>query len=1181
MNAALAQAASTGVAVAVPSLTDEMSTTVAEPTGLLTTTLYAEPHQAEVSPGNWQTVDPQVATSPDGRVRPKVSVSGLSFSGKGSGASLVRVPTPAGDVDLDWPWALPLPVLSDTSVTYPNAFPGVDLVLRSTVDGFTSLLVVKTKKGADSLAAAMPAFTVRGPAQVQKVAAGGVRLVTTAGKVLFEGSDGLMWDSAGDAIPAASGSEASGDAAVADPTVGPSVGDRVGEVVLSAAGSTISMAPDAAMLASYGLVFPLYVDPPLGLHQTGRILVSDFNEASWGWTNYARGEGVGYCANVGYCSKDRPKPFVKRQYFQFAPTNLWGKSVQGATFRAYQTHSVSCSTTTAELRRSAVGISPGSRWASIKDRDAGLLVSKSVGPANGGCGGAGWVDWSGDPLKKLVTDLAEGRMTSLAIYLRARDEPDPARNLAGDANSWHRFRHDASLQVSYLPKAGLPYELGVWSASVASSRVCAPSTGPAVIPTATPKLSALARLAVPPSPSSDQGKLRTRFAVQQRQADGSWPEIWNQTVPVSPGYVSNGVPTSVTVPAGKLVDGGVYRLAANNISYLDTLALADRQAVGCYFQVSTTVLRAPAVTQGTVYSLCEPDEGSCAVSGGVNVLGKIIISPDATDDGTKVKRFKWTVGSSATVYSADYAQAPIAVDVVPAAGGPQLIRVWSEDTSGRPGATRTKLINVTAPAGPTGWWPTQAMTTGIVPDGSGAGVAGYTPHDLVLSGSVVDPRGRRSGSAQAEGKADFGLRFDGVDDYASPGSVFDSGGSFTVAAWVLLKSDTVDAAVMSATSATGTSGWALRYVASRKAFAFGTYTVGSTGGVYVESSSGATTARNVWVHLVGSYDASRRSVRVWIDGKGQAEKLLANTQYPPAGSLPLLLGRVKESANVKAPFGGVMDEMMVWPRLLSDAEVRQRGSLEPGRLDVSYFSRTAVFDPAVLKTVSTGIQIDDSSGAYAADGLNFNAGVAAVPAAEGGAAAVDLNGAGALCQYGPYTPATGSFTISVSVRINSADLGATTRAVGSRIVLASQQQVLNGDSAWSLGAVKISTSEWRWFFARSFPGSSGERVEVLAQSDAVVSGDRRTKVSGVFSSLDNTIRVGVDGEPDGQAEVVGSWNQATGVFCIGRELKPDPVSGTGPQTWSWRGYFIGRLYKVVITAGALQRDQLKAEVSGL
>ncbi|MFN8076304.1 MAG: hypothetical protein U0Q15_12900 [Kineosporiaceae bacterium] len=604
VNAALEQARASGVAVAVASLTDEMSTTVAEPSGLLTMSLYAEPHNVLVS-GSWQSVDPQVAVSGDGRVRPKVSVSGLSFSGAGSGAGLVRVPTPAGDVDFDWPHVLSAPVLSGDSVRYAEALTGVDLVLRATPDGFVSVLVVKTSAALALLRdrSSAASFTVRGPAQVLETGSGGVRVVTTAGRVLFEAGQGLMWDSAGDGVAVPSGVDEGSDRGVIDPSSGPSRRDRVGEVLVSAIANRVQLLPEEGFFAT-APVLPVFIDPPMGLHQTGRLLVSDFNEASWGWTNYSRGEGVGLCGPTGSCSRDRDKQFVKRQYFQFDRAYLSGKQVQSATFRAFLTHSVACSTTatTVELRRSGVGISPSSRWAGVKDRDAGLVASAAVGSAYGSCGSQQWVEWppsgvSNSNLTKLVADLADGRMSSLAVYLKG-DE----RNSAG----WRRFRHDASLQITYAPKPGLPYDLGAWWSTVSSSRTCASSNAPAVISTLTPVLSAIARLDVAPTGSSDQGKLRTRFGVQRRMSDGSWPEIWTQTVPSSGTYTTHGQVQRVTVPAGKLADGGVYRLSALNVSHTDSpvMDISGRVAVGCYFRAWSGTVKAPVVAQGGVYTLC-------------------------------------------------------------------------------------------------------------------------------------------------------------------------------------------------------------------------------------------------------------------------------------------------------------------------------------------------------------------------------------------------------------------------------------------------------------------------------------------------------------------------------------------------------------------------------------------------
>ncbi|MFN8076305.1 MAG: LamG domain-containing protein [Kineosporiaceae bacterium] len=517
----------------------------------------------------------------------------------------------------------------------------------------------------------------------------------------------------------------------------------------------------------------------------------------------------------------------------------------------------------------------------------------------------------------------------------------------------------------------------------------------------------------------------------------------------------------------------------------------------------------------------------------------------------------------------------VEVPVVPWGPGSQIVRVWAEDANGSPGPSTSWMVNVKDGSPPVGWWPVDVAGGSTVPDRSGEGVTGYVKHDLVLGGAVVDPRGRRSGSVELEQKADWSLRFDGVDDYASTGAVFDAAAPFTVSAWVLLKSDSVDGVVMSASNSTGTSGWALRYVAASRGFTFGTYTVASSTSapVFADSVSSSLSVRNVWVHVAGTYNAVRHEVQVWVDGQASPARTLTSGQYPPAGSAPLMMGRVRVANTWKSYLGGVVDEPMAWKEALTAESVQKYTNVMPGTQE-PYFSRTAVFRAGVytIRTDPNGVdvfQMADGSGAYAADGLNKSDVLSVLSETDTDGPAVVMDGVGALCQWGLYVPATGSATVTVKVKLDSADLDA--RSVGSRIALAMQQKPGKGGPAWVLGAVKDTASTWKWYLTRPDSG-----VGELRSANPVVAG-RAVGVSAVFDGADNTMRIAVDGRFDfeGSAPAAAPVRvQTGGVFCVGREVVP-PVDPNGPVTW--KGQFKGLVYGVAMYAGALNRDQLDAE----
>ncbi|MFD0479756.1 hypothetical protein ACFQ0B_75140 [Nonomuraea thailandensis] len=51
-------------------------------------------------------------------------------------------------MELGWTGALPKPTLSGDTATYPEVMPGVDLQVTADVDGFSHLLVVKSRAAA-------------------------------------------------------------------------------------------------------------------------------------------------------------------------------------------------------------------------------------------------------------------------------------------------------------------------------------------------------------------------------------------------------------------------------------------------------------------------------------------------------------------------------------------------------------------------------------------------------------------------------------------------------------------------------------------------------------------------------------------------------------------------------------------------------------------------------------------------------------------------------------------------------------------------------------------------------------------------------------------------------------------------------------------------------------------------
>lgn len=120
---------------------------------------------------------------------PKAAVAGLTFSGGGADRPLARLSDQDRELAVGWRGTLPRPVLAGDTATYPEVLPGVDLQVRAEAEGFSEVLVVKSREAARNPALAKIEFptsskglTVRGTAER------GLSAVDARGEVVFDSS---------------------------------------------------------------------------------------------------------------------------------------------------------------------------------------------------------------------------------------------------------------------------------------------------------------------------------------------------------------------------------------------------------------------------------------------------------------------------------------------------------------------------------------------------------------------------------------------------------------------------------------------------------------------------------------------------------------------------------------------------------------------------------------------------------------------------------------------------------------------------------------------------------------------------------------------------------------------------------------------------------------------------------
>ncbi|GIM89951.1 LamG-like jellyroll fold domain-containing protein [Paractinoplanes toevensis] len=213
----------------------------------------------------------------------------------------------------------------------------------------------------------------------------------------------------------------------------------------------------------------------------------------------------------------------------------------------------------------------------------------------------------------------------------------------------------------------------------------------------------------------------------------------------------------------------------------------------------------------------------------------------------------------------------------------------------------------------------RAVNAKVIAAGAAAGADATFPGrgDWTLDGTIQDSSGSKADltlngdTAWTDGVRGQALKFDGDGDSADTAApVLDTTKDYTVAAWVTL--DRLPGNYASAVSQDGRATenpFYLQY--GQGAFAFST-----PGGNRARLA--VTPSLNHWYHLVGVRDHATGEVRLYVDGQ-RAAAVPAGPDVVSTG--PLSIGRAKYAGNRTDYWSGSVDEVHVYQRSLSDAEV--------------------------------------------------------------------------------------------------------------------------------------------------------------------------------------------------------------------------------------------------------------------
>ncbi|MGW7074693.1 LamG-like jellyroll fold domain-containing protein [Streptomyces sp. NPDC054866] len=1214
------RAVASGEPVEVTSERTEYTTTMANPDGTFVITQATEPQRAKATDGTWRGIDLTLEKRPDGTIGPKSAVVDLSFSGGGSGSGMLRLGHEEQGLKLGWPTSLPAPTVEGATATYADVpIKGVDLQLTATAEGYREVLAVKSAEAAASPELEKVRLTATGDGlSLVPGEGGGLRALDADGNAVFRGPAGQMWDSAGDAaeqpqLEAKSRSAKASTAQQAEqdaeehPTQ-PGEGDASAELPVTVGNGAVSVSPDLDLLRGKDTVYPVFIDPAVGLGKSEWTKLSSDGDKFW---KFNEPKGVGRCgiAEGYYCSANGS--YTDRMYFEFGASKLAGKHVLDATFRAYETWSFTCNPYWVDLERTD-NISEGTRWPGPKQLDqmGDRYVSAGRGDLCSPDQPNAWVEFNDNPdendenLTSTVRSLADGKISRLTLMLRAKDEGEP--------RAWKRFDSNAELKVWYVHKPGVPTSVGAIPGT-GTKAYCRAASAPLTVTTATPMVQARVQTKVEQHEGEEEGYLQAEFVMQRSSTDtssGNWSQVWTDYEPDS-GWHPDG--TLEKTKTGNRADGGLYRFRARTQSHWNYNGRSDDlfspYSGWCYLRIDSTAPKEPTIVPGAPYTECTTN--ACDAHGGPGEPGSFTFKPNTADKDVKAYRWRLlTSDAEATkTVNAQTTNAPVKVEnVKPGLPGTQTLAVEASDLKldkdGRKrwGPPAEFVFKTGLAQGPTGRWrfndgpPGSALMTA-----KDTGETG-TRHDAVLrdeAGTGWSTMGRR-------GASDYSLRLnDNLSDpaqqvgYASTDGVpVNSQDSFTVSAWAYLTDASANRTVLSAPGEHG-SAFTLYYSATHKKWVFNRTDQDKDGPVYIRAlGNAASPPLKVWTHLAGVFntyddgDNSNDTIQLFVNGQPQGPPVVladaAATYTPWTADRNLMMGRSKVGGNYGEYFHGRIDEIATWQQALEPEQIRVENRLEDSTGSaanelVAHWDATISSGSQVTESPEDPDDPNSSSFPYRRGGLALSGSGAGLTGED--ATALVLNGtSGYASGSGPVVDESGSFTVSARVRLSRALLAG--KPVGYRGLVAAQATPVGKESSWGLWVEKVSDDVYQWRFGRSAVDASGKIVDTaLAPAQEPVGEkewDTWVDVTGVFDAgLEFTDDQGEQKSGIAQLYVgpfiqqgeedpgLGTVQQGSGALSVGR----------GSAKGTTGHYLPGDLAKLRVWTGAMGLDQVSSQIA--
>jgi len=1029
--------------VEVEEKTSEYVRTEATPDGKLKAELSNSPVRVKRGAG-WVAIDRTLAARSDGTIGPKAASADVAFSGGGTG-TLARFAQDGGIFELKSPWTLPKPTLEGSKATYAAVLPGVDLVVESTVDGFSYNLVVQTRAAAANPALRSLTFPVTtSQLALRNTPSGRAAYVDPGGREVLSIGEALMWDSAG-RTPTGPQAKLSSAAAVGD---GPSNRARRSMMAFGGSRDGLTVKPDQAMLTNPATVFPVVIDPTM-------VRTPSRNAWTAAWEYYPTKSfwKTTHSLGVGYEGFEQFK--IVRSFFQFDVAAFAGKKIVDASLRTYETHSASCTSRQVMVSRTAP-ITAATTWNNQPSWQGDVAHWDGAKGYNSSCP-AGHVDF--DVTNSVqYTSSAYGKIAT--FRLRATTENDKL--------GWKQFDSTGLLTISYVAYPLAAYDLGVSSVSD-NAEDCAPSSDPSIVTSLRPQVSARGRLAA----GDNQSLVYTQIQIVNPATGG----VWTMTSGLGkPGDLKRLQPTA------DLGGNILYRYHARTLNSYPGGQLVSPWSGDCYFKIDTLAPPAPTITasyngKSLTNCLTSPDPDSCPHSVPFGARVTWTISSATTDvvalsygfDGklTRVNGRSYTVGLD-----------------TPKQGWITL-GATAHDGASHTSPTRYFRINVGPGLPPVGSWNFDETSGTTAADSSGQG------HPLTVTGASFDDAGRVGGS----------LVFNGIGDHATATApVVDTSRSFTLSAWARPTSFQ-EGSVVGVFGSQGFGGQ-LYYSegANRWVFMQGSSDAASAPQVRVQSDLPATWG--VWTHLVGVFDVNAKTMTLYVNGKAQATQPFTHTPWKATG--PLEVGWYRFSGTHGGSFAGSVDDVKVWPRTLTAGEVKLAADprVGPSASDVPVAALSARYPFEYVYSGTDNVwrtpeAVYEASMNVSGFGPSPAETTAIVEDPERGNVLSAKGSSTEVVKLGrPLVDATGSFTVTVWVKLSDT----------SKPRVIARQAGTTKDS-WRLEYRPTSGDGAVWAFSRASSDSTTATVTEVTQPTSLTTADEWTALVGYYDSFNGKIGI--------------------------------------------------------------------------